>query len=208
MRALLLAVEIVRVALGAIWSNKLRSFLTILGNVVAVASIMTLVSLIQGISDEVADVIVTEMSADSFMIDRMGLVASEDDMERRRGNPRITLDDQAAVRGFGGRIAAVMAQGQENGEIRYRNEVLEQVTIQGVTDEFHRFPTFTAERGRLLTPIRSVPQPERSAARMVRGRPVVRPGRSAGADHHDPGRSLSRRRGEPAERHVVRTIPG
>ena len=153
MRALLLAVEIVRVALGAIWSNKLRSFLTILGNVVAVASIMTLVSLIQGISDEVADVIVTEMSADSFMIDRMGLVASEDDMERRRGNPRITLDDQAAVRGFGGRIAAVMAQGQENGEIRYRNEVLEQVTIQGVTDEFHRFPTFTAERGRLLTPI-------------------------------------------------------
>ena len=36
----------IRVALGAIWANKLRSFLTILGNVVAVASIVTLVSLI------------------------------------------------------------------------------------------------------------------------------------------------------------------
>ena len=153
MRLLLLAVEIVRVALGAVWSNKLRSFLTILGNVVAVASIMTLVSLIQGISDEVTNVIVTEMSADSFMIDRMGLVVNEDEMERRRGNPRITRDDQEAVQQFGGRIAAVMAEGRENGEIRYRNVVLEQVSIQGVTSEFYRFPTFTAERGRLLTPI-------------------------------------------------------
>ena len=153
MSRLLLAVEIVRVALGAIWSNKLRSLLTILGNIVAVASIMTLVSLIQGISDEVTNVIVTEMSADSFMIDRVGLVASEDEMERRRGNPRITLDDQEAVRRFGGRIGAVMAEGRENGEIRYRNELLEQVSIQGVTSEFDRFPTFTAERGRLPTPI-------------------------------------------------------
>ena len=153
MRLLLLAVEIVRVALGAVWSNKLRSFLTILGNVVAVASIMTLVSLIQGISDEVTNVIVTEMSADSFMIDRMGLVVNEDEMERRRGNPRITRDDQEAVQQFGGRIAAVMAEGRENGEIRYRNVVLERVSIQGVTSEFYRFPTFTAERGRLLTPI-------------------------------------------------------
>ena len=153
MRHLLLAIEIVRVALGAIWSNKLRSFLTILGNVVAVASIMTLVSLIQGISDEVTNVIVTEMSADSFMIDRVGLVVNEDEMERRRGNPRITRDDQEAVQQFGGRIAAVMAEGRENGEIRYRNEVLERVLIQGVTSEFYRFPTFTAERGRLLTPI-------------------------------------------------------
>ena len=153
MRPLLLAVEIARVALGAIWANKLRSFLTILGNIVAVASIMTLVSLIQGISDEVTNVIVTEMSADSFMIDRVGLVVNEDEMERRRGNPRITLDDQDAVRRFGGRIAAVMAEGRENGEIRYRNEVLERVSIQGVTGEFHRFPTFTADRGRLLTPI-------------------------------------------------------
>ena len=94
----LLAGEMMRVALGAIWSNKLRSLLTILGNVVAVASIMTLVSLIAGITEEVADIIVTEVGADSFLIDRVGLVTSEEDLERRRGNPRISLDDQEAVR--------------------------------------------------------------------------------------------------------------
>ena len=144
--------EMIRVALSAIWSNKLRSFLTILGNVVAVASIVTLVSLIEGINDQVTRVIVTEVGADSFMVDRIGLVTSQDDMEEAENNPRITLDDQAAVRRFGSNLAAVIAQGQQRGEVRYRDEVLEQASIQGVTSEFDRFPTFDAEWGRLMTP--------------------------------------------------------
>ena len=38
------------IALRAIWSNKLRSFMTVLGNIVAVTSIVTVVSLIQGLN--------------------------------------------------------------------------------------------------------------------------------------------------------------
>ena len=116
------------------------------------ASIVTLVSLIEGINDEVAGVIVTEVGADTFMVDRTGLITSEDELERRRSNPRITLDDRDAIRSFSEHVDAVMAQGREGGEVRYRDEVLEQATIQGVTSEFARFPTFTAERGRLMTP--------------------------------------------------------
>ena len=144
--------EMTRVAFNAIWANKLRSFLTILGNIVAVASIMTLVSLIEGINDEVANVIVTEVGADSFRVDRVGLVASLDDVQESRNNPRITLRDQEAIRQFADGLEAVMAQGQQRGEVHYRDEVLESVSIQGVTSEFGRFPTFDAERGRLMTP--------------------------------------------------------
>ena len=144
--------EMTRVAFNAIWANKLRSFLTILGNIVAVASIMTLVSLIEGINDEVANVIVTEVGADSFMIQRVGLVASFDDVQESRNNPRITLRDQEAISQYAAGVEAVMAQGQRRGEVRYRDEVLESVSIQGVTSEFGRFPTFDAEQGRLMTP--------------------------------------------------------
>ena len=38
------------IALRAIWANKLRSFMTVLGNIVAVTSIITVVSLIQGLN--------------------------------------------------------------------------------------------------------------------------------------------------------------
>ena len=149
---LILIHEMVRIALSAIRANKLRSFLTILGNVVAVTSIITLVSLIQGITEEVTDVILSEVGADAFLIDRRGIIMSEEDMERTRNNPRITLDDAEAIRRFASNVTAVMAEGRRSGEVRYREHVLESVQIQGVTEEFIRFSTFNAELGRLMTP--------------------------------------------------------
>ena len=147
-----LLVEMVRVALGAIWSNKLRSLLTILGNVVAVASIVTLVSLIQGITEEVTNVILTQVGADAFLIARVGIVTSEEEEERTRSNPRIRLSDLEALQRRGDRFAAVMAQGERSGEVRHRDDVLESVRIRGVSEDFGRFPQFTIERGRLPTP--------------------------------------------------------
>ena len=150
---LILIHEMVRIALSAIWANKLRSFLTILGNVVAVASIITLVSLIQGITEEVQDVILSEVGADAFEVDRYGLITSEEEMERARNNPRITLDDAEAIRRFAASsVSAVMAESSRRGEIRYREHVLESASIQGVTEQFIRFSTFNAEVGRLMTP--------------------------------------------------------
>lgn len=146
-----LIAEMIRVALGAIWANKLRSFLTILGNVVAVGSIVTLVSLIQGITEEVTSVILTEVGADAFLVERVGIVTSEEDQERTRGNPRVTLDDFEALQGSGGAFAAVMAQSDRGGEIRYGEHLLESVRIRGVTEDFARFPEFDAEVGRLPT---------------------------------------------------------
>ena len=149
---LILIREMVGIALSAIWANKLRSFLTILGNVVAVTSIITLVSLIQGITVEVTDLILSEVGADAFLIDRRGIIMSEEDMERTRNNPRITLDDADAIRRFASNVTAVMAEGRRSGEVRYRERVLESALIQGVTEEFLRFSTFNAELGRLMTP--------------------------------------------------------
>ena len=144
--------EMVRIALGAIWANKLRSFLTILGNVVAVASIITLVSLIQGITAEVTEVILSEVSADAFLVDRRGIITSEEDIERTRNNPRVTLDDAEAIRRFAPSVAAVMAETGRSGEVSYRHRALESVSITGVTEDFIRFGTFNAEHGRLMTP--------------------------------------------------------
>ena len=149
---LILIHEMLRIALGAIWSNKLRSFLTILGNVVAVTSIITLVSLIQGITEEVKTVILSEVGADAFQVDRRGIMRSEEDLERTRNNPRITLDDAEAIRRFASNVSAVMAESSRSGEVRYRERVLESASIQGVTEDFIRFSTFNAELGRLMTP--------------------------------------------------------
>ena len=66
--------ESVAIALQAIWANKLRSFMTVLGNIVAVTSIVTVVSLIQGMNAMVSNAIVTDVGADGFTIQRRGII--------------------------------------------------------------------------------------------------------------------------------------
>ncbi len=55
--------EAAAIALQAIWANKLRSFLTVLGNVVAVTSIIAVVSLVQGLNASVQDAIQSRVRA-------------------------------------------------------------------------------------------------------------------------------------------------
>ena len=58
--------DAVTLALSSIWANKLRSFMMVLGNIVAVTSIIAVVSLIQGMNGYVADAIVQEVGVGTF----------------------------------------------------------------------------------------------------------------------------------------------
>jgi putative ABC transport system permease protein len=162
--------ESVAIALHAIWGNKLRSFMTVLGNIVAVTSIVTVVSLIQGMNSMVANAIVTDVGADSFIIQRRPPVRSLEDEERTRANPNITLDEADAIRAFSPAIDAVAAQAQRRDRVTYRNQVIDGVQIQGVSDQYLEFATFDAEQGRMM-----------SAIEVQRGRPVVLLGAEAAA---------------------------
>ena len=154
----------VSIALQSIWSNKLRSFMTLLGNIVAVTSIVTVVSLIQGVNAMVSSAILTDVGADAFTIQRVPPRATltEDEEERTRNNPNLTVSEAEAVRAFSPAVASVVAQAQRRGTITYRDQVLENIQIQGVTREYIDFATFDAERGRMMTP-----------TEVERNRPVV-----------------------------------
>jgi len=144
--------ESIWIALNSIWVNKLRSFLTVLGNIVAVTSIVTVVSLIQGMNATVASAIVGEIGADTFTVERLPIIRTQDDEERTRSFPLITLREAAAIREFSPSIRAVVAQAQRGGSVSYRGRELENAQIQGVTSEYAEMSMFDAERGRMLTP--------------------------------------------------------
>jgi putative ABC transport system permease protein len=144
--------EAAMIALGAIWANKLRSFLTVLGNIVAVTSIIAVVSLVQGMNGYVTTAILSGVGADNFTIQRMPIVRSEADEERVRNNPRISLQDAAAVRKYGEHIGAVAAQTQSRATMTYGNESLEGAQVQGVSRDYVNFGTFNAQQGRLISP--------------------------------------------------------
>ena len=144
--------ESIRLALASIWANKLRSLLTLLGNIVAVSSIITVVALITGVNEAVSDAIVSDLGADSFTIQRMGMTQNEDEFERMRNNPLVTLEDAEAVKRFATTVGSVMAQAQTQSPVAYRTVEIAPAQVQGVSEEYLDFATFDAERGRMITP--------------------------------------------------------
>lgn len=143
--------EAAGIALAAIWSNKLRSFLTMLGNIVAVASIIAVVSLIQGLNASVSGAITSQVGADSFSVGRSGPTRTEEEQLRAQSHPRVTLEDADAIRKASDRIRLVMAQASGNAEAKSRRETLESLQIQGVTKEYASLNSTIVEFGRVIT---------------------------------------------------------
>ncbi len=71
--------------------------------------------------------IVSDLGADSFTIQRMGIVRNQDEADRQRNNPRVTLDEARAIRKFATAIDAVMAQAQkfDDGLVRQRRTAID-----------------------------------------------------------------------------------
>jgi len=145
--------EAIGIALASIWANKLRSFMMVLGNIVAVMSIIAVVSLIQGMNSYVGDVIMSEVGAGTFRIDRVGIITNEDDeIEARRRNPMITQADLRAVRDFSPLFAAVMAESGTATNLSYGTVTLEGVRVRGVSSDYLEFSGYNTQMGRPPSP--------------------------------------------------------
>ncbi|HEX4566371.1 MAG TPA: ABC transporter permease [Vicinamibacterales bacterium] len=141
------------IALRAIWEYKLRSFLTVLGNIVAVTSIIAVVSLVQGMNQYVTTAVLSSVGADNFTIQRTPVIRTAEDEDRVRNNPKITLAEAAAIRKASDNIAAVDAEASASARLQYGSESVDGIQIQGVTRDYSLLPTFNAERGRLINPV-------------------------------------------------------
>ena len=141
------------IALDAIWGAKLRSLMTVLGNIVAVTSIIAVVSLIQGLNASVKQAILNEAGADSFSIQQFPITRSDEEFDKVRSNPRVSLQDMHAIRRYDSNlITAVMADSGARGRITYRDKSIDGMSVTGVTSDYVNFSSYDAERGRLMSP--------------------------------------------------------
>jgi putative ABC transport system permease protein len=138
------------IALAAIWSNKLRSLLTVLGNILAGTSIIAVVSLVQGLNASVSNAITSQVGADQFSVVRSGPTFSDEEQQRAASNPRVTLEDAAAIRKFASHVELVMARAQSSAEAKTHNEKMDSLGIRGVTKEWNQLPDTNIEIGRSI----------------------------------------------------------
>jgi len=89
--------EAFKLALQSLWANKLRTILTLIGVVMGVASVIMVITLVNGANTYVS----TKLSgygADVFTVNRMGLIFSADDYFKFQKRKILRFEDYQAVR--------------------------------------------------------------------------------------------------------------
>lgn len=138
--------EIVQVAFAAIITNKLRSFLTMLGIVIGVAAVITMVALGTGAQRAV------EEQIQALGTDLLSIYAGQ---SFRRGVARdnrvsLTTDDAEALRRDGYALKAVVPELSRNQQVKYGNRNIN-VSVVGSTANYPEVNHYEIESGKMFT---------------------------------------------------------
>ncbi|MXY84580.1 MAG: FtsX-like permease family protein, partial [Gemmatimonadetes bacterium] len=141
--------ESIRIALGQIWVNKLRTALTLLGMMIGVGAVVGIVSIGEGMRQFVIDEFGKLGGAQFVMI-------SPQYMQLKDGrwvpNPRskpLTMDDLRVVEQSSDRLAAVLPSMNSGANLRYRKASY-QSRAAGTLPEFAEVYNWEVAEGRFL----------------------------------------------------------
>ena len=143
--------ETMKLALDALRAHKLRSFLTLLGVILAVTTLIVVMSVIQGLNKYVADK-VADLGSNVFIVDRFGIITSQDQWIKAQKRPLITIEDYQRIRDTMKIQTAVAAEEDRNVEIRSGNLTMENTSMMGATPNFADVRNLNVAEGRFITP--------------------------------------------------------
>ena len=138
------------IALAALRANKLRSFLTLLGTIIGVMSVITVLSFVEGLNRFVSEKLLNA-GANVFWVDPYGFVTSQEAWEAVKDNPPITLDDGDALRGGVTYAAMVVAQSETRATARYREKEVRNISIRGRGPGYEIIDDLAVSNGRHLS---------------------------------------------------------
>jgi putative ABC transport system permease protein len=141
--------ENLRIALEALRTNKLRSVLTVIGNVVAVMSVIAVVAVIDGMNTYVSEKIL-EQGLKVIYIDKFGLITNEDAWREAMKRRDLTLLDAEALKGQSRLASEVVGQLETNKRVRAGKVELSNVRILGTTEGYEAVGTYDIDQGRSL----------------------------------------------------------
>jgi putative ABC transport system permease protein len=135
----MLVLEGIRIALQALWENKLRTVLTLLGNIVGTMSVIAVVSLIGGIDDYVRYQ-VAEQGSNVFSIERINFFEAITDLdaflEAIARNKVLRLDDVDYLRRSVPSASVVGAGISASDRVSLRDSYVDDIEIKGRSEDY------------------------------------------------------------------------
>jgi putative ABC transport system permease protein len=149
-RSLVTFYETLSLALDSLRAHKLRSFLTLLGVILAVTTLVAVMSVVSGMNFYVADR-VANLGANVFIVDRFGIITSNDAWVKAQKRPLLTMGEFELLRDNMKTAKAVAALDERNIDIKAGNERLERTDVMGTTPNYTEVRNIGIAQGRMIT---------------------------------------------------------
>ena len=147
--------DALRIALQSIFAHKLRAFLTLIGIIIGVASVVTVGASISGLNTYVVDKVAKVLGSNHFMIARIassGRLSDEEFEKMNRRNKRLNWDDYEWVRDHCKSCTEVGAEVQ--GQVDLNQDAVEfpGALVFGATANMVDIEDKTISEGRFISP--------------------------------------------------------
>ncbi len=142
--------EGVIIAIQSIWANKLRSVLTLIGIIIGVTTLIAVVSVINGVNKYITSRIET-LGSNTFIIDKEGLITSEEEWLRARKRKNITVEDMRAVARYCDLCEDVGGTAEPSlTKVKYGADYLDDIWVVGATYNYIDISDVDIDYGRPL----------------------------------------------------------
>jgi putative ABC transport system permease protein len=140
--------DTLRLSRDALGSHRLRAVLTVLGLTMGVATLITVITIVQG-ANVYVETKVANLGADVFQISRMPFAVTDYQLVLKAlKNKRIEMDDYVALGELCTECAITGASGSMTARARQGDVELTDVNVQGQTPSMAEIDTRTIELGR------------------------------------------------------------
>jgi len=142
--------ETFRLALDTLRVHKMRSFLTLLGIILAVATLVGVMSVVSGLNLYVSEKI-ANLGANAFVVNRFGIITNQDDFLKAQKWPLVTYDDYQALVDKMQLAQAVAVVEVTTQDVRGGDQLDEDVNIFGVSPNYVEVRAIGIDRGRAIS---------------------------------------------------------
>jgi putative ABC transport system permease protein len=147
--------DALRIAVQSIFAHKLRAFLTLIGIIIGVASVVTVGASISGLNTYVVEKVAKVLGSNHFMMARLAASArlSDEEFEKmNRRNKRINWDDFEWVRDHCASCAEVGAEVQGQADIKQEGVEFPGALVFGASANMVDIEDKTISEGRFISP--------------------------------------------------------
>lgn len=145
--------ESARIAVDSLSKNKLRSFLTLLGIILATSTLIAVTSFVHGMNLYISDKL-SDMGSDGFRVVRMAFIGNWDPkkyLEMQRRNPQLKPEEYDFIRTHTTMLKDIGMEAGKNVTVAFEGTTMQAVNLEGITDNIPGMSNIQVEFGRAIS---------------------------------------------------------